>query len=277
MPSKGVVQWSLRFMKIFLHQTPVSDNMNLNFQKLYEVFENNLTVDLIICPEVFTSGFNFEKLDEITAENKEILKKIQTVCGASQTAFLGSFLWKEGVYVYNRSFFVDETGNILGIYDKQRLIPAFKEEQYLKAGSKNAFFTFKGMQIGLAICYDLRFPEIFRKYAGREADIIFLPAQWPQERIEHMVALARARAIENQCYFVVVNAVGKSGKRQMGGHSMVINPKGDIVLDLNSATKGDQIQVHLSEILKWRTDFPALYQYSRPLMFSSKILRWLNK
>lgn len=264
-------------MKIYLHQTEVHENTGLNVQSLYDVFEQNLQADIIICPEVFTSGFNYKMISEISEQNEDYLKKIQLMCNASKTAFLGSFFWKDGSHFYNRAFFIDENGSILGLYDKQHLIPAFDEEQYLKNGTKISLFTFKGMRIGLAICYDLRFPELFRRYASRETDLIFLMAQWPVERIEQMITLARARAIENQCYFVIVNAVGKSGKVQMGGHSMIIGPKGDILIDLKKSHTGDQFQVHLSEVLKWRTEFPALYQYSRPMLFKTKLFRWLNK
>jgi predicted amidohydrolase len=264
-------------MKIYLHQTEIKPDSSINIQNLYDVFENNLQADLIVCPEVFTSGFKYNQIEDISRENKDILKKIQYMCSSSKTAFLGSFLWKDGTNYFNRAFFIDELGGILAYYDKHNLIPAFNEQEYLKPGSKISVFTFKGMRIGLAICYDLRFPELFRKYAAHEVDIIFLVAQWPEERLEHFITLARARAIENQCYFIAVNAVGKSSKIQMGGHSMAINPKGEFILDLKKSKNGNIIQVHLYEVLKWRAEFSALYQYSRPALFSAKLLRWFNK
>ncbi|MDH4261781.1 MAG: hypothetical protein OEV78_01915 [Spirochaetia bacterium] len=262
-------------MKIYLHQTQIHDNSEVNFKNLTEVFENNLHVDIIICPEVFLSGFNYKNLKAIAHESELYLRKIQYLCKSSKSAFLGSFFWEEKNRFYNRAFFVDETGGFLGIYDKQYLIPAFQEDKHLTPGKNNIFFTFKGMQIGLAICYDLRFPELFRKYAAKETDLIYLIAQWPVERIDHMIALAKARAIENQCYFVVVNAIGHSFNQNLGGHSMVIGPKGNILLDLGKSKKGNDTQIHLSEVLKWRSEFPALYQYSRPKIFNPTFLNKL--
>ena len=264
-------------MKIYLHQTRIYENPETNFKNLYDIFENNLHVNIIICPEVFTSGFKFKNLDEIVIANTEYLRKIQLICQSTKTAFLGTFFWREGRHTYNRAFFIDDEGNFLAIYDKQHLIPAFQEEKYLTPGRKNAVFTYKGMRIGLAICYDLRFPELFRKYAAVEVDLILLTAQWPQERIDHLISLSKARAIENQCYFVVVNATGQVGNTVMGGHSMVISPLGKTILDLGKTNKGNECQIHLSEVLKWRAEFPVLYQYSRPLLFNRKIFRWLNK
>jgi predicted amidohydrolase len=259
-------------MKIYLHQTKINEIPEINYKYFYEVFENNLNADIIVCPEVFLSGFDFKNLDSIVLESESYLRKIQTMCQSSKTAFLGSFLWKEKNRYFNRAFFIDETGGFLGIYDKQHLIPAFQEEQYLSAGKENVFFSFKGMQIGLAVCYDLRFPELFRQYAAKETDLIFLIAQWPLERIDHMITLARARAIENQCYVIVVNAIGQSRNQTLGGHSMVIGPKGDILLDLGKSHKGKPAQIHLAEVLKWRAEFPALYQYSRPNIFRPNFL-----
>jgi len=259
-------------MKIYIHQTKIDEKPEINFKYLYEVFEKNLHVDIIVCPEVFLSGFDFKNLESVVKENEIYLQKIRALCKSSRTAFLASFLWKDKNRFYNRAFFVDELGDFLGIYDKQRLIPAFKEEKYLSAGITSGIFTFKGMRIGLAVCYDLRFPELFRKYAAKEADLIFVVAQWPLERIEHMIALAKARAIENQCYVIVANAVGQCGNHVMGGHSLAIGPKGDIFLDLGASKKGAEIQVHLADVLKWRDEFPALYQYSRPGIFNPSFL-----
>ncbi|MDH4199879.1 MAG: hypothetical protein OEV66_05800 [Spirochaetia bacterium] len=264
-------------MKLYLHQTVIDPDTNKNFEKLKEVFEKKLRVDLIVCPEVFLTGFQYENLNRIARENKTFLENIQDLCLAHRTGFLGSFFWKEGDAFYNRAFFVSETGDILGAYNKQKLIPAFKEDKYLSKGNKLSIFSFKEMRVGIAICYDLRFPEIFRKYASREVDIVFLLAQWPETRIDHMITLSRARAIENQCYFIVVNATGSSQNIKMGGHSLCIDPTGKIILDLESTAHGEQVQVHLSDVLKWREEFRALYEYSRPSSPGAKLSRWLFK
>ena len=96
-------------MKIYLHQTEIKPDSSINIQNLYDVFENNLQADLIVCPEVFTSGFKYDQIEEISRENKDILKKIQYMCSSSKTAFLGSFLWKDGANYFNRAFFIQNS------------------------------------------------------------------------------------------------------------------------------------------------------------------------
>ncbi len=264
-------------MKIYLHQFELDETATVNLQRLRNVFEENPGVDLVVAPEVFTSGFSYDRLNEIFNENRRALEHICSLCESYSTAFTGSFFWREKKGFYNRAYFISSEGEIIASYDKNNLIPAFREDHYLLPGKKKASFMYNEMRIGLAICYDLRFPELIRQYGKQETDLVIVPAQWPAERVHHMTALARARAIENQCYLVVVNAVRGPGKVNMAGHSMVIDPRGEIILDLGGSGIGAEAEVHLAEVIKYRTEFPALYQFSRPRLFSGKLIKTLKK
>jgi len=263
-------------MRLYLNQFSLHEDMEVNFQHVLEVFEQSSLIDLIVSPEVFTSGFQYRELPTISEKNRDFVHIISNQCRKHQTAFCGSLFWYEKKKYTNRAFFIDDKGDILSMYDKVHLIPTFREHEFIRPGKNISIIKYKELYIGLAICYDLRFPELFRKYAKKEVDAILVMAQWPQERKDHMIALAKARAIENQCYIILVNTTGKSGKMTMAGNSMVIHPKGEVLLNLGNSQEGKDYQVHLAEILKWRSEFPALYQYSRPRLFPAKPLKFGN-
>ena len=105
-----------------------------------------------------------------------------------------------------------------------------KEDVHFEGGKNVAVFDSPWGRIGLTICYDLRFPEIFRSCAVQGAELILLVAEWPRRRIEHWKVLLQARAIENQCYIAAVNKVGTSQGAILGGNSTIINPMGKVLV-----------------------------------------------
>jgi omega-amidase len=106
-----------------------------------------------------------------------------------------------------------------------------EEDRYLNAGNVAPIIGMPWCNVGLAICYDLRFAELFRKYALHNVSLVLLPAEWPTSRIEHWRSLVRARAIENQYFVAACNRVGVSKEIAFGGNSMVVDPFGDIVVE----------------------------------------------
>jgi omega-amidase len=113
-----------------------------------------------------------------------------------------------------------------------------QEDKWLNAGNSLEIIPTPWGPVGLAICYDLRFPEMFRKYALQGVKMVLIPAEWPSRRIEHWRVLLRARAIENQMFVVATNCVG--GSDPIGGHSAVIDPWGQVIIE------GEQEQVLLT-------------------------------
>ncbi|MDH5721445.1 MAG: hypothetical protein OEZ13_12635 [Spirochaetia bacterium] len=249
-------------MKIYLNQTKTENDTYKNFNKLEKVFEKE-NCDLIISPELFLAGFEFKNLSERAAEEFDYLQKIQKLCALHKKAFCASFLVREKKDFFNRAFFIDDKGGFVQTYDKNNLIAVLKEDKFLKKGVKESFFRYKNISMGPAICYDLRFPELFRRYAKKETEVYLVMAQWPHERITQMITLAKARAIENQCYVILVNAVGLCKSIKMGGSSLVINSYGGELLNLRNALSGKSFELNLKEIHKHRKEFPALYSYSR--------------
>jgi omega-amidase len=101
----------------------------------------------------------------------------------------------------------------------------------LQAGQAPLAIDLPWGNTGIAICYDLRFPELFRRYAADGAKMFIIPAEWPLERIEHWRALLIARAIENQVYVVACNAAERTGDTTFGGHSMIVDPWGKVIIE----------------------------------------------
>jgi omega-amidase len=121
-------------------------------------------------------------------------------------------------------------GQLLAEYSKVHLFRPMEEDRYLVPGQKAPVFDLPWGRSALAICYDLRFPELFRKYALAGARMVFLTAEWPYPRVMHWQTLLRARAIENQCFMVACNRVGESGDWSFFGHSAIYGPSGELIV-----------------------------------------------
>jgi predicted amidohydrolase len=153
------------------------------------------------------------------------------VATQNKIGIIGSVLEKRGLEVANSASFSAPNGRMMGIYRKIHLFSLFDEDKWLQPGSSPLSIDLPWGNTALAICYDLRFPELFRNYAADGAKMIVIPAEWPIARLEHWRALLIARAIENQCYIVATNTAGETGDVTYAGHSMIVDPWGKIVIE----------------------------------------------
>lgn len=209
-------------MKINLLQIKVEELPELNIEKVH-----NLTKDykneIFILPELFTTGFNYDHVKKHVNNHPEILNNLP-----KENVYIGSVTRSVNGKIYN-SFFIKDGRKIDFIYNKIHLFPLMDEDLHFSGGTDITTFELQEYKCGCAICFDLRFPELFRKYFLQNVDIIIIPMQWPDSRISQMIPLATARAIENQCYVAVCNAAGKIWNTDFGGHSMIISPLGEIL------------------------------------------------
>jgi predicted amidohydrolase len=140
---------------------------------------------------------------------------------------------KEGQFVFNRGVFISPDGQV-NTYDKRKSFGLGGEDQYFTAGENQTIVAFKDWKINLQICYDLRFPELCRnqhKDGQAVYDVLLYVANWPSKRILHWDSLLQARAIENQCYVLACNRVGKDANQlNYNGHSQAIDMLGNEVL-----------------------------------------------
>jgi predicted amidohydrolase len=161
--------------------------------------------------------------------------------------------------LYNTSLVFDPDGALRGTYRKIHRFGFTGGEMALIArGTETAQVHTPWAEVGLATCYDLRFPELFRRILDAGAEVLVIPAAWPARRVEHWRVLARARAIENQMFVLACNATGSQGGLAMGGHSMVIDPWGEIVAEAGTEQTILTAEIDPALVAKTREDFPVL-------------------
>ncbi|MCX8070058.1 MAG: hypothetical protein N2738_06105 [Thermodesulfovibrionales bacterium] len=192
---------------------------------------------LICLPEMWTTGFDW---DYLLKNDKEHLFFAQEVCNIARKYKIWiyssmPFFDKQGALV-NAGLLINPEGFIFTQYNKTHLFSLMNEEKYFNRGEGITLVDTGFAMIGLSICYDLRFLELFRSYALKGAELILLTAAFPYPRLEHWKVLIKARAIENQLFFIAVNRVGKEiytdGKElYFFGNSSIIDPWGKTVVE----------------------------------------------
>ncbi len=180
--------------------------------------------DIVVLPETFTTGFSMKK--EIAESGTETVEWMKAMSAKHGVTLAGSFFVNEEGKCYNRLHFVEPDGEIT-IYNKKHLFRLTNEQEVFSAGEEQVIVDFKGWKISLMVCYDLRFPVWMRRSNVHDYDMLLLVANWPERRSHAWKSLLTARAIENQCYMVAVNRIGKDGNNFLyGGDSAVIDPMG---------------------------------------------------
>ena len=230
-------------------------NLQLFSEKIKALKE---PTDLIVLPEMFTTGFsmNAERLAE--EENSTTLTWLKTTAKKYEVAITGSVIIQENENYYNRLFFVFPNGDYQ-IYDKKHLFTLANEQHTYSAGKNRLIVDYKGWKVCPLICYDLRFPVWSRN--TEDFDLLLYVANWPKKRTEAWDALLKARSIENMCYVAGVNRVGLDGNdHEYSGHSAVYDMLGKQI----STAKNDKVvfaeTLHLNktELTKTRKRFAFL-------------------
>ncbi|MDF2717468.1 MAG: nitrilase [Paenibacillus sp.] len=234
-----------------------------NFAKLAQMMEEAVRTDpkpdVIVFPEMWNTGYALDRIRDIADRN-----------GERTAAFISGFCRKHGVNVVagsvaeldgervrNTIYAFDREGNRTAEYSKIHLFRLMDEEKYLHAGDRPGLLDVDGVLSGMMICYDIRFPELTRKLALGGAKLLFVPAEWPHPRLHHWKTLLTARAIENQMYVVACNRVGTSGTTSFFGHSMVIDPWGEIMAEGDESERILTAEIDLSVVDKVRSTIPV--------------------
>ncbi len=205
---------------------------NFNTMQEWAVEAARRESHLLVLPELWSTGYALSSAKELASElNKGMFAQVTTVATQNKLSIVGSILEKRGMEVANSAAFFAPNGRMMGVYRKIHLFRLMEEDKWLQAGSAPLAMDLPWGNTAIAICYDLRFPELFRRYAVDGAKMVIIPAEWPVERVEHWRALLQARAIENQLYIVACNSAGQTGDVTFGGHSMIVDPWGKIVIE----------------------------------------------
>ncbi len=196
--------------------------------------------DLIVFPETCTAGYSeevFKEIERFAEENGGGTLRLFKELAASRKVCIctGSFPEKEGENIYNTVWFVDRTGRVVSKYRKMHLYSAMDEDQAFTHGTQMPVFETEFGPMAMMTCYDIRFPELSRTYAVRGAEAILVVSNFPNPKVKHWRTLLTARAIENQLYVIACNRVGAAGGSTYFGHSLIIDPWGEIVAEGDEA------------------------------------------
>jgi omega-amidase len=215
--------------------------------------------NLIVFPEMFATGFAYKYLEKIAKEFFDDLAAFMMNMAAKTGAYVvgGSIPELHEGKLYNTSLLASPDRKILGLYRKIHPFTLTEEAKYFAGGNHISIIDTPLAKIGINICYDIRFPEIARKQTLSGMELLIVPSQFPHPRLHHWEALLKSRAIENQIYVVGVNRMGGHNPKYFG-HSMVIDPYGE-VLD-SSADKEDILvsEINLERIMEVRKAMPVL-------------------
>ena len=213
---------------------------------------------LAVLPEMWSTGYAYRKLPELAAETPRVLERISHTCGEHNLVSVGSLPELEDGRIYNTAYVIDH-GEIVASYRKLHLFSTLGEDKFLAAGNHSLVVDTAVGRLGIAICYDLRFPELFRKLALEGADILCIPAEWPKPRQVHWQTLLRARAIENQVFVIAANCCNIQGKIDFCGLSRIISPLGDILTAADESNDTDLVaEFDFSEMESYRAQIQIL-------------------
>ena len=194
--------------------------------------------DVIVLPETWNTGFfPRENLHELSdTDGQRVKSEIGALAGKFGVNIVaGSVANVKNGKVYNTAYVFDRDGNCIAEYDKTHLFTPMNEDAFFEKGEHLCKFTLDSKQCALIICYDIRFPELTRTMSITGLDVLFVVSQWPKIRIPHLLALTKARAIENQMFVVCCNSAGTAGDTVYGGNSSIHDPWGEILVKAGDA------------------------------------------
>ncbi|MFC5448151.1 carbon-nitrogen family hydrolase [Paenibacillus aestuarii] len=235
---------------------------------LGEAVSAEVKPDVIVFPEMWNTGYALTEIHELADREGERTRAFLSEFARNHQVNLigGSIADKRGDRVLNTIYAFDRQGAEIAEYSKIHLFRLMDEEKYLHSGEQLGRFELEGVPAGAMICYDIRFPELARKLALDGARILFVPAEWPHPRLHHWRTLLMARAIENQMYVVSCNRVGTSGTTNFFGHSMVIDPWGEVLVEGDENEAILRATIDLSEVVRVRGKIPV-FEDRRPQLY----------
>ncbi len=222
--------------------------------------------DLLVFPEMFSSGFAYDHLEEIAGRSPDVMRFMRGISIDRSTHLMFTMAVRDGDRIVNRAYLMDPDGEVLGHYDKTHLFSPSGEDVHFSGGDGLKMLHMGEIRIGPLICYEIRYPELSRKYVLNGAHILVYMAQWPAKRIFQWELLLRARAVENQCFVVGVNICGMHGSTEMGGHSMIVSPFGEVLSSLGGSAGWGSAELDPERMYRFRRGIPAM-KYRRPELY----------
>lgn len=250
-------------VKIIALQIDIAwENKALNFRAVQELVaaaqpEPN---SLVILPEMFATGFSMNTgviAEPYGGETEQLLATLARQCKAFVMG--GAAMRAVDGRVRNKALTFSPAGNLFAYYAKRRPFSPGGEAEHYVAGERLTVFRWENCTVAPLICYDLRFPELFRQAAATHRPELFVViANWPAKRVSHWIRLLQARAIENQAYVAGVNRIGADPFYEYSGRSLIIDPQGEILADAGEKQTWIEAELDLEGLREYREGLPFL-------------------
>lgn len=212
---------------------------------------------LISFPEQFSTGWDPGSTNHSETKDGPIISALRDLAQENHIAIIGSFRERRTPSLNNTAVVIDETGMILTTYAKIHLFTPGGEREHYSPGTELGVFRLGPLTCGIAICYDLRFPELFRIYAKHGVEAMFIPAAWPTIRMNHWELFIAARACENQMYVTGINTTGTTPVDTYSGGSMTADPRGSVISRAGQAEELLFCDLDPAVVRRVRTTFPV--------------------
>ena len=227
--------------------------------------------DLIVFPEMIDTGYSMPVIQKhARAWEEGAFLELKRIAKENSIAIVAGISDREGDSIFNAQVFLNSIGDVLAKYRKTHLVTAAPLDERVCLSPGNEFVTCKidNFQVGLSICYDLRFPEMMRTLVVTHgANLIVNSSAWPVVRAEHLRILAVARAVENQSYFIIANRVGTDDGVTFCGSSMIVDPSGKI-LAAASPDREEMIEAEVSsDVIRQVRDLVRVFDHRRPELY----------
>ena len=246
-------------LKISIVQTDIAwenkqENLRMLREKLHAL---RGTTEIVVLPEMFSTGFTMKSRELAEPVSGITVRIVKELAADFQLALCGSFICSERSNYYNRAFFITPEGEEF-YYDKRHLFRMGNEAEYFSSGNNKLIISYRGWNICLLVCYDLRFP-VWSRNVNNEYDLLIYVASWPQARRLAWDTLLCARALENMCYVCGVNRIGVDGNKLIyNGGSVVFSAKGEVLASVPDGEEGiETVSLSLISLQQLRDKFPV--------------------
>jgi predicted amidohydrolase len=251
-------------MRVTAVQMMIRDgDPELNLAHALELLNDAPVADVYMLPELFSTGYAYASWEKAADDSTpKIISRLQRFAAERDAMLIaGTIARNHESKLVNRLWQIRaaETRH----YDKAHLIAAFREPELLARGTEACVAEIRGVKSHLSICFDLRYPEMYRAAALDGAEVMLIISEWPAKRAEAFVTLARARAMENQAYVVLCNRIGTAlDGTEFNGGSQIIDPEGKTIAEAPSAEGYCHGVLDATVVRNMREQFPVL-QWSR--------------
>lgn len=231
---------------------------NFNKAKILIKEAKNKGAEFVCLPELFSTGVTFNSLKFAEKSNGETCKFLSEQASSNRIHLLGTFIERNKNLPTNSLAIFNPQGKMIGKYSKAHLFTFGGEKKRYSEGDDLIVTKINDFKVAPFICYDLRFPEIFRIAVSKGANVFVVPANWPNPRKEHWITLLKARAIENESFVIGINRVGNAPNLTFFGASIAISPKGEVIAQADDKERVLIADININDLNHWRKSFGSI-------------------